>query len=153
MSEQPIVPNQSIGHLYLRRHVTEYKDELRDWYLEQGGVSSRWCRFVDLYDVAYRVRDIEIGVDVRSGQIHRLTATLGFGGSFGEVRIGMLAGEAMVTDPRIYYDEREEALFVEDCAGIMLEVDADDPDPKLVPTLKIAAISVFAPEAVFDTVT
>lgn len=143
-----IVPNLRVGDFELRRRIVDYDATLRDDYIQRGGVTTQFCFFADLYDVRYRLGDIELGVDVRTGRIYRVTVLTESGGRFGAVTVGQLVRDAIALDPRIYYDEAEGTLFVQGVNGIVLDVAADDPDPAVVPSLSLSAISVYAHEVV-----
>lgn len=79
----------------------------------------------------------------------KLIAQEGYAGKlFGTIEVGMNVGEAMSLEPRLFYDEVEEGLYVRGCAGVTLDVPEIDPPPEEVPSYPISAISVYAKEAV-----
>lgn len=142
----PILPNQGLGGLTLRARIVDIQDLFAGLGLYKKGE----CSLVAPFEARYRLGDgeLEIGVDVRNGKVFKLTAGPGYQGLLcGKVGVGMNAGEAMRREPGLRYDEAEEAIMLDGCPGVLLDVPAVDPLPEAVPDLAISAISVYAPEA------
>lgn len=120
------------------------------WALDiRRGSEEGWYEFVSLYEARYDLGPVAIGADVRNGKVFKLIAQEGYAGKlFGTIEVGMNVGEAMSLEPRLFYDEVEEGLYVRGCAGVTLDVPEIDPPPEEVPSYPISAISVYAKEAV-----
>ncbi len=141
-----IIPNEGLGGLKVRAHLADLQDLVMGLGLYQKGE----CRLAAPFEARYRLGDgeIEMSVDVRNGKVFKLTAGLGYQGLLcGTVGVGMAAGEAMRREPGLRYDEAEEAIVLDGCPGVLLDVPEVDPLPETVPALTISAISVYAAEA------
>ena len=146
----PIVPGEGLGGLRLRVPVRDYEELILSSYVKELPNRS-WYGLSYPFEARYRLGPVEVGVDVRSGSVHRLTAFDGYKGwLFGAVRVGMVTRDAMQLDGRIYYDEAEELLLVRGVPGVSLDVPTVDPPVVDVPNLPIWAISVYAEEIVLE---
>ena len=116
-------------------------------YIERAG-DSDWYKLVNRFEARYRVGPIEVCADVRNGKVFKIIAYEGYNGKlFNTVFIGMNVGEAMALEPRLYYDEVEEGLYVRGYAGVTADVPEVDLLPEEVPSCQITAISIYAEEA------
>lgn len=144
--DEPILPAEALGGFALRDHLGALDDLLMDLYLRnlQG---ARWYQLAHIYEARYDLGPVQVSVDVRNGKVFKLIASEGYRGKlFDKIHVGMNAGEAMALEPRLYYDEAEEGIYVKDCPGVVLEVPEDDPWPEEVPSYPISAIAVYVPE-------
>jgi hypothetical protein len=142
----PIVPNVGLGGFRLRTPLEDLHTFLMHIYIERKGDSS-WCSAESIFDIAYDLDPILLVVNAQNGKVGSVIARLGYLGTlFGRISVGMLIGDAMAIDDRLYYDEALEKVFVRDCPGVALWHPDNDPPPELVPSLSIMAIEVFVPE-------
>ena len=145
-TEAPIVPAEGLGGFKLRAHVSELEDILDSIYVKNLR-NPRWYELVSLYEARYDLGPVAVAVDVRNGKVFKVIASEGYEGKlFGKIHVGMSVREAMALEPRMYYDEAEEGLYLKGCPGVVLEVPEDDPWPREVRSYPISAISVYAPE-------
>ena len=143
-----VAPNEGLGGLKLRTPLTELQHLLWEFDVKIGNAES-WYELISLYEARYDLGSVAVGVDVRNGKVFKLIAQEGYAGKlFGTIEVGMNVGEAMSLEPRLFYDDIEEGLFVRGCAGVTLDVLEIDPPPEVVPGYPISAISVYAEEAV-----
>ena len=139
--DAPIVPDEGLGGLTLRRPFREVARELAELLGPREPVTPTEAR--------YRLGrgEVELAVDVRNGRVFKLIARHGYGGTlFGAIRVGMTVRDAIRLEPRLDYDEAEGALVCRGVDGLQIDLDDPDPPPDLVPDLTIDAISVFARE-------
>jgi len=140
----PIVPNEGLGGLRLRTHVSELTE------LVHGlGVTKRGrYELVSPFEARYLFSDgsVQAAIDVRNGRIFKLIASKSYQGRFGKVRVGMTVHDAIVEDPRLYYSEAEECILCRGIGGITLGVPVVDPEPSQVPRMLISEITVYAVE-------
>lgn len=142
----PIVPNEGLGGLKLRTSLADIQDLFTGLGLTQSGSYT----LVAPFEARYRLGkgEVEVGVDVRSGRIFKISAGPGYQGLLlGKISVGMGMGEAMKQEPCLHYDEVEEAVLLKGRPGVTLDIPEIDPQPELVPMLQISAISVYAAEA------
>jgi hypothetical protein len=145
--DAPIVPNQGLSGIALRARMADLRELLEATYI-RNLPRSDWYELASPWEARYRLGPVEIAVDVRNGKVFKVTARSGYVGKlFGKIGVGMPVGEAMKLEPRLYYDEAEEIVLVRGCPGITIDVPEIDPDPALVPSYPIHAISAMAPEA------
>ena len=146
--DSAIAPNEGLGGLKLRTPLAELQHLL--WRTDvQKGDARDWYRLDNLYEARYDIGPVLVGVDVRNGKVFKLVAQEGYAGKlFDTIEVGMNVGEAMSLEPRLFYDDIEEGLYVRGCAGVTLDVPEIDPPPEEVPSYPISAISVYAKEAV-----
>lgn len=141
-----ILPSDGLGGLKLRVHFSELEDiEGFPWFTQRD-----FYYLASPCEVRYRLGggEIEAAVDVRNGKVFKLLAYRGYSGKlFGKIYVGMPVKVALEIEPRLFYDEAEEAIFCQDVPGLVIDIPEIDPPPKLVPDMFIDAISVFAPEA------
>jgi hypothetical protein len=94
---------------------------------------------------------ISICVDVRSGVIFKLIASVGYEGSFlQDIRPGISAATAFSLESRLFYFEPEAVILCRDVPGVCLDLEDDDPPPEIVPGLRILYISVHLPYPEFQ---
>lgn len=140
-----IIPNHGLGNLTLRAHISELEELLVGLgVFEEGSYS-----LVSPFEARYRLGrgEIEVAVDVRNGKIFKLIAYEGYRGKlFGKITAGMLVGDAMTLEPKLYYDEVEEAVLCRGVPGLTIDVPEIDPPAELVPGMRIKAIAVYAEE-------
>ena len=145
--DAPIVPGEGLGGLRVRVPLVQVQQLLLDRLLEADGRLD-WLGMTHLAEATYRLGPVAVAVDVRNGKISKLTALSGYRGQLlGKLAVDMPVARAMELEPRLYYDEAEEALLIQGCDGVLLDVPVVDPDPHTVATYRISAISVVAPEA------
>ena len=140
-----IIPNQGLGNLTLRSHVSELKQML----VGIGVYDEGSFRLVSPFEARYRLGEgqVEVAVDVRNGKIFKLIAYAGYRGKlFKMITVGMRVSEAMKLESKLYYDEAEEAILCEGVPGLTIDVPEIDPPVELVPEMHIEAISVYAEE-------
>lgn len=143
-----IAANEGLGGLKLRTPLAELQHLLWAFDVKIGNAES-WYELISLYEARYDLGSVAVGVDVRNGKVFKLIAQDGYVGKlFGTIEVGMNVGVAMSLEPRLFYDDVEEGLFVQGCAGVTLDVPEIDPPPEVVPSYPISAISVYAEEAV-----
>ena len=143
--EAPIVPDEGLGGLLLRRPLTDY------WHLLPLPHGSKRAEnfLASEIEARYRVASgaIDICVDVRNGRVFKLLARPGYRGVlFGRITVGMSVAEAMRLDARLHYDEREECILCRGVRGLSLDVPEIDPPPHLVPGMSVASINVYVHE-------
>jgi hypothetical protein len=140
----PIVPNESLGGLRLRTYLLEIAELVRGL----GVTTPGRYELASPFEARYLFGDgsVQVAVDVRNGRIFKLIASEAYRGTFGAVRVGMPLRDAIIEDPRLYYDEAEECVLCRGVEGITIDVPVVDPDPCQVPELPISAICVFAAE-------
>jgi hypothetical protein len=145
--DAPIVPGDGLGGLHVRVPLAQVQSLFVEHLLATNGRLD-WLSMTHLAEATYRLGPVQIAVDVRNGKIFKLTALSGYRGQlFEKLAVDMSVARAMELEPRLYYDESEEMLLIKGCHGVSLDVPAVDPDPREVPTYRISAISVIAPEA------
>lgn len=140
-----IKPNNGLANLQLRRNIAELDSLLLPLAFSQ----TRAYELVSLYEACYRLAmgAVEVVADVRNGKVFRLTAREGYRGALcRQIRVGMLVSAAMQIESRLRYEEANALLVMEGVPGVALNVDAVDPPPHIVPSLRISAISVYAGE-------
>jgi hypothetical protein len=129
-----IAPNEGLGGLKLRTPLKELEHLLWAFDVKRGEARD-WYYLDTLYEAKYDIGPVIIGVDVRNGKVFKLIAQEGYAGKlFGAIEVGMNVGEAMSLEPRLFYDEVEEGLYVRGCAGVTLDVAERPPSgrsPKL----------------------
>lgn len=140
-----IEPDRSLGGLVLRTKLIT----IQTYFLGLGVTVEGSYELVKPMEAVYRLGagEVEVSVDVRNGKIAKLIACPGYRGLlFSKISVGMLAGDAMRAEPRLFYNENEEIIQCQGVEGLAIEVSEIDPPPHLVPSLPIVAISVFAKE-------
>ncbi|MEK6300445.1 MAG: hypothetical protein AABO41_06955 [Acidobacteriota bacterium] len=140
-----IVPNSGLGGLSLRERLIEIQ------YLFEGLGHTQEGAFelAAPFDLRYQLGkgEVVVAVDVRNGKVFLLSASLGYRGYlFEHIFVGMKVKDAMVLEPRLYYDEAEELILCRGVPGLSLDVAEIDPPPESVPAMTISAINVFAQE-------
>ena len=148
--DAPIQPGVGLGGIELHGSVQELSPLLEETFLDRAH-EEPWYWMASPWEVRYSLGAVEVGVDVRTGRIFKLSAKEGYQGTlFDEIRVGMLVADALALDPRIAYDEGESLLTVRGCMGVTLDIAAPDPDPRTVPMMPISAISVLESEVLTD---
>ena len=143
--DAPIIPNQGLGGLALRTHISE----LEDLVMGLGSWKAGSCELVAPFEARYSFGngEIQAAVDVRNGRIFRLTARAGYKGKlFDKIILGMSVRQALELSPELYYSETEELILSKGVAGLSLDVPEIDPLPASVPGMSIFAINVFVQE-------
>jgi hypothetical protein len=144
---QDIIPNQGLGGVCLRIHITELGDLIYGLGVWKPGETDLIAPFEARY--TFGTGEIAIGVDVRNGLVYKVIASGGYRGKlFGQISLGMLVSEAFAREPRLYYDEGEEAILCAGVEGVVIDVPVVDPPPEEVRGMRISAISVFASELI-----
>ena len=114
----PIIPNVGLGGFLLRTPLKDLHRFLMDIYIERKGDSS-WCSAESIFDIAYDLAPMLLVVNAHNGKVGSIIARSGYCGTvFGRISVGMLIGDAMAIDDRLYYDEALEKVFVRDCPGV-----------------------------------
>jgi hypothetical protein len=143
--KSPIVPDKGLGGIELRTRLID----IQELFVGLGDRLPGSTCLVNTFEARYRFGsgEIEVGVDVRNGKVFKLTAGDGYEGMLlGRVFVGMKAGDAMELLPDLFYSEAEEGLLLRGRPGVFIEVADNDPPPALVPSLRIATISVYIHE-------
>jgi hypothetical protein len=137
-----IVPGKSLGGVNIGASITDFQDDLQQLYLPPRPQEYKLVSPFEAYYTVAKGRII-IAVDVRNGKIYKVCAMFGYTGLlFGKLRVGMNIKEAMSLEPRLYYDEAEELLFIKGIKGLSLGVPASDPYVHEVPSMRIHNICV-----------
>jgi hypothetical protein len=143
--DAPIVPNVGLGGLVLRTKLSDIQDLVRGVGLYKAGQAELIAPFEARYSLG--IGEVEVCVDIRNGKVFKLIAGRGYQGSLLEkIAVGMKVQEAMTFVPELYYDEREEGIFLKGYPGVQVDVPEIDPLPKSVPEMQIKAICVFISE-------
>jgi hypothetical protein len=143
--DAPIVPNQSLGGLQLRKPIVAIEPLLQR--LPERYTRRDWAVVDPPWEIRYLLGCVVVAADVRTGRIFKLIAVDGYEGLlFDKIRVGMRIHDAQKLELRLYYDEDSELLLVRDTPGVALDVPEVDPDPATVPGMPISAISVFVSE-------
>ncbi len=140
-----IIPNQTLGGIALRSHISILKDHLAGL----GSWSPASFELVTPFEAKYTLGNgtIELYVDIRNGKIFKLAARKGYQGKFcGKIHVGMMIKQAMALEPKLYYDESEEVILCKDVVGLAMEVPEIDPSPEAVPDMNIETIVVYVAE-------
>ncbi|MFN8557427.1 MAG: hypothetical protein U0531_08775 [Dehalococcoidia bacterium] len=149
--DAPIVPGQELG-VRLLTPISALEPLLRRAMVDHIGISAGttaasdgWFRLSSPFTAQYNLGVVQITVDVRTGLIVQLVALPGYQGTlFNAVAPGISVSDAQRMEPRIYYDEGSEFLWVRGADGVKLFLDVDDPDVTDIAGLAIAGIAVFA---------
>jgi hypothetical protein len=146
--DAPILPNQALGGIELRTSLLDIQDMLLAQYVRLVSVLDHtWYGMYHLFEARYHIGPVSIAVDVRNGKIFKLIAHEGYQGKlFGTIAVGMRVQDALDLEPRLYFDEAEGLILCQGVDGVVIDVDEDDPDPAMVPSKFIHAISVEATE-------
>lgn len=140
-----IVPNHGLGGLMLRSNIRDFEPLLTGI----GAWKEGSLYLASPFEARYRLGkgEVEIAVDVRNGKIFKLIAGAGYKGKlFDKITVGMRVRDALEVEPRLFYDEAEEAILCRDVQGVTVDVPEIDPPLNLVPEMNIHSISVFANE-------
>lgn len=146
--DAPIVPEQSLGGLTLRSHISELQDLIQSMIYTSTftfGPMGPAAPFFMTYK--FFGGTLQVDVDVRNGKIFQLTAKEGYRGLlFGDVGVGMRVRDVLERHPDLYYDEAEEVILSHTIEGVCLVVPDIAPPPELVPDMEIADIGVYIEE-------
>lgn len=143
--DAPILPNEGLGGWRLRAKLSEMQHSLSGLGITKAGS----FKLVSPFDARYflGMGEVAIAVDIRNGKIFMLSAGKGYKGAlFRNVFVGMKVKDALVLEPRLYYDEAEEMLLCKGCLGVSIDISEIDPPLESVPETTITAINVFAEE-------
>ncbi|MEM7144293.1 MAG: hypothetical protein AAF591_04115 [Verrucomicrobiota bacterium] len=115
-----------------------YKDVRKTAYAHDNGATFENPFYVR-YEQPYTMTVV---VHVLNGKIIKLGALREYQGAMPNgIRVGMVLVDAMEIEPRIYFDEFDEQLYIKQIPGITFE----RPDPRDRDS-RIEAISVFLPD-------
>lgn len=141
----PILPDQSLGGLRLRMHVTGFAHLITGLGVSKPGRYEMASPFEVRY--SFGNGSVQCAVDVRNGKVFKLMAGPGYQGDFdGKLHVGMTVEDALRIQPGLHYSEVDECLLCRGIEGIAFHVPAVDPSPSEVPRLSISTIVVFAKE-------
>lgn len=142
----PIQPNEGLGGLRLRCHISE----LSEFVVGLGVTRPGTYELTKPFEATYSFGDgsVRCAVDVRNGEVFKLIATRNYKGKFRErVHVGMAVRDALSVEPGLFYSEAEECILCKGIEGIVFDVPIEDPDPSEVLSLVVSSISVYAVEA------
>jgi hypothetical protein len=142
----PILPNEGLGGLKLRSHISALSEMLVGLGVSRPGT----YKLASPFEARYSFGDgsVQCAVDVRNGKVFKLIASRNYKGRFRErLHVGMVVEEAISLEPGLFYDEAEEHIFCRGVEGIVFDLPVDDPYPSEVPSLVISSIAVYATEA------
>lgn len=139
----PIIPGEGIGNLKLDMSIDDLTfvlDEIRQSELGvyEKNADYTYYNLGDMFGLQFDSNDTlsQIGI------LANYPGTL-----FGAIRPGMKLSEIMRLEPRLFYDESEDAFFIEGVPGIVLEMDFPPLDPLENPELTtLYSIIVYRPE-------
>ncbi len=141
-----IIPATSLGGFTLGTPVRDIQELITGLGVWKAGSYQLVLPFEARY--TFGEGTIALSVDVRNGKIFKIIAGVGYKGLlFNKIAPGILVGQAMQLEPRLYYSEAEEVILCKGISGLTLNVAEIDPPAHLVPNLAISAISVIAEEA------
>lgn len=131
-----IIPSKSLGGITLGKNIVDYQyffDKYTVKYVQDA-----------IFSVRYKLPDyhISISVDVRNGNIYKITAYNGYQGGMH----GIFIGDAITKIPASFtYDDCDEGYISKKTEGIIIHTDIDDPLPEELIGAKIGEIAVFLP--------
>lgn len=145
--EAPIIPDVGLGGILLRDRIINAQDLVSD----RWGGSARLTGFelVSPFEAMYTFLRgaVTVHVDVRNGKIFMISAGSGYRGLlFDRIHVGMKLRDAMMAEPRLYYDEGDGSIFCREIPGLSVDPSQDDPLPSSIPGLEIRSINVYASE-------
>lgn len=132
-----IKPAIGLGGILLGEPLIKYEVLLKNRFVKY--------RQDSLFSVKYSLPEypIEIGVNVRNGNIYRISALDGYLGFYNNLSVGMPVKKI---DSKFIYDDCDEGFINKDVQGIIIEPDIDDPLPDELEDARIGVISVYDPQ-------
>ncbi|AOR64140.1 hypothetical protein [Pectobacterium wasabiae] len=133
-----IIPSVSLGGVILGEHIGRY-----EYLLDKHVV-----KYVQdaIFSVKYKFPDyhLSISVDVRNGNIYKITAHSGYIGGMN----GVFIGDPIIKIPKSFvYDDCDEGYMDKNMDGVIIQTDIDDPLPEELASAKVGVIAVFLPSA------
>ena len=136
-----IVPGKSLGGFDISESVVKYWS-LLDFYSSLGKLG---CSQTSISTVRYSFSGapVELSVDIRTGKIYKISALVGYVGSFlKKIKVGDSINKVLDQDLGFRYEDFDMAFFSSVYPGIVLEPDIYDPLPEDMPKLNIEAITI-----------
>ncbi|MGK9172781.1 hypothetical protein KXR87_06085 [Yokenella regensburgei] len=132
-----IKPANGLGGILLGEPLLKYEFLLKGKFVKYKQDS--------LFSVRYLLPDypIEIGIDIRSGIIYKISAINGYLGLYKNLSVG---SPIKKIGRDFFYDECDEGFVSKEVPGIIIEPDIDDPLPDELKTAHIGVISVYDPK-------
>ena len=139
-----ILPGKGLGGIAVGKNITEYSALLFQLDL----VGALHFSQTGIYSVRYGFSDfpIEINVDIRNGNIYKISALNGYLGKFRHIGIGTEISVLLNANLKFYYDACDEAFYSRDIRGISIEAAEDDPDFDDIAKMNVKYISVYSLE-------
>ncbi|MBN3194669.1 hypothetical protein [Pectobacterium versatile] len=133
-----IIPSKSLGGINLGDHIGSYEH-----FFER-------CVFKYVQDALFSVKYkfpchyISMSVDVRNGNVYKITAHPGYQGWMQ----GIYIGDSTEKIPDSFsYDDCDEGYMDKGMDGVIIQTDIDDPLPEELIDAKVGEIAVFLPSA------
>ncbi|MDG0803649.1 hypothetical protein [Pectobacterium polaris] len=131
-----IIPSKSLGGLILGENISVHK-------ILFGKIFVKYVQDA-LFSVKYKIPShyVSISVDVRNGNIYKITAHPGYQGGMN----GLYIGDSTVKIPDSFvYDDCDEGYMDKGMDGVIIHTDIDDPLPEELIDAKVGEIAVFSP--------
>lgn len=143
--DEPILPAVGLGGLRIGDPVISLERLLNR--LPDRFTGLEWALYIPLWELRFKLGQVDSGVDIRSGRIFKLIARQGYRGElFDCLRVGMTVSQARQFKPELQFDEPSSCYVFPGCPGLAIDVGIDDPDPSVAEFMPIAAISVYDPQ-------
>ncbi len=132
-----IIPAIGLGGILLGESLVKYETWLRSGFVKYQQDS--------LFSVKYLLPEypIEIGVNIRDGNIYRISALNGYLGKYNNLGIGMPVKQIGCD---FTYDDCDEGFINKGIPGLIIEPDIDDPLPDELEKARIGVITVYDPK-------
>ncbi|WP_248466158.1 hypothetical protein [Pectobacterium versatile] len=133
-----IIPSKPLGGINPGDHIGSYEHFFERYVFKN---------FQDaLFSVKYKFPShyISISVDVRNGNIYKITAHPGYQGGMQEIYIG---DPVEKIPDSFFYDDCDEGYMDKGIDGFIIQTDIDDPLPEELIYAKVGEIAVFLPNA------
>ena len=142
----PIIPSISIGNIYIGDNLSKYlnvinEDIKQEIIIEKIDTNENKITFGSI--------PIEIFVKIDSDEIYKISAGLGYQGTFnGIISVGDKAKDIFKKDKDFYYDEFYESLLNRRYEGIIFEFSDEEPwdENTKIEDLNICFITIFNPQ-------
>ncbi|MDY4382332.1 hypothetical protein [Pectobacterium brasiliense] len=131
-----IIPSKSLGGITLGDNIGSYEQFFERYVVKHVQDA--------LFSVKYKIPShyISISVDVRNGEIYKVTAHPGYQGGMQGIYIG--DSTEKIPDS-FFYDDCDEGYMDKSMDGVIIQTDIDDPLPEELIDAKVGEIAVFLP--------